>query len=173
VSKRNILIPVVAGIASTAALGTLAYVLTRLAQSGIAPRSARADAQRESLGLREQPELRESMVVARSAVPDPLEVDLDLDGVFRSPAEIDLDEATARGDVKVPPLASADDAEPSSPDALGAYWLSRATQSEHSFSEGDLDIDLENVADVRDGTEPDEYEHDDEELTAPNRAQRA
>ena len=69
----------------------------------------------------------------------------------------------------MPPLASADDAEPPSPDELGAFWLSRATQSERSFSEGDLDIDLENVADVREVTEPDEYEYDDEELTSPDR----
>jgi hypothetical protein len=40
--------------------------------------------------------------------------------------------------------------------------LSRATQSERSLSEGDLDIDLDNVADFRDEDAPDEdeYGHD-------------
>jgi hypothetical protein len=105
VSKRNILIPVVAGIAGVTAVGTFAYVLTRLVHSGIGPRSVHADAQQEPPRL---PELRESMVVARNTVPDPLEVDLDIDGIFRSPAESDSDEATVRGDVKLPPLATPD-----------------------------------------------------------------
>jgi hypothetical protein len=87
------------------------------------------------------------MVVPRGSVPDPLEVDLDLDGVFYAP-DVEPEEATVQCDVKVPPLASADDAEPPGPDDLGNFWLSRATQSEHSFSEAELEVDLDNVADI-------------------------
>jgi hypothetical protein len=174
VSKRKTLIPVLAGIAGVAAVGTLAYVLTRRAEGGPA-RNAREGREGAEPASTRSPELRESMVVPRSAVPDPLEVDLDLDGIFRAAAESELDEATVRCDVKVPPLAGADDAEPPGPDDLGGYWLSRATQSERSFSESELQVDLENVADLRDDAEPDEYEYEyeDEVRAVADRARRA
>ena len=129
-SKRNTLIPVVAGIAGVAVMGTLAYALSRRAQNAGAPRTARENVQPAPSAL---PPLRESMVVPRKAVPDPLEIDLILTAYSGRPA--DTEEATVQCDVRVPPLSSADDAEPAGPDDLGSYWLSRATQSERSFSE--------------------------------------
>jgi len=70
-------------------------------------------------------------------------------------------------DVKLPSPAGADDGEPPEADSLGSHWLSRATPSERSLSEGDLDLDLDldNPADVRDdGAQDDEvaYGHDQE-----------
>jgi hypothetical protein len=171
VSKRNTLIPVVAGMAGVAIVGTLAYALSRRALGVARSAVPSADARPASAPH----ELRESMVVPRRAVPDPLELDLDLDGVFRAPAEDESAEATVHCDVKVPPLASADDAEPASPDDLGAYWLTRATQSERSFSESELVVDLENIADPSDDAEQDEYEYEYEsaELTVTDRLRRA
>ena len=166
-SKRNTLISVVAGMAGVAIVGTLAYAFSRRAQS--VARVASADAQPAS----SPPRLRESMVVPRRAVPDPLEIDLDLDGVFRAPEEDESAEATVQCDVKVPPLAGADDAEPASPDDLGAYWLTRATQSEHSFSESELVVDLENIADPSEDAGQDEYEYENAELAVTGRLRRA
>ena len=124
-----------------AAVGSFAYAIARSvrrpAPLRVAPDSARSA------------ELRDSMVVPRGSVPDPLEVDLDLDGVFYAP-DLEPEEATVQCDVKVPPFASADDAEPPGADDLGNFWLSRATQSEHSFSESELEVDLNNVADISD-----------------------
>jgi hypothetical protein len=140
-----------------AAVGSLAYVLTRRARSApgsdAAPEAA-PDTPRVA-------ELRESQVVPRGSVPDPLEVDLGLDGVFRFDADVG-EEATVQCDTKVPPFASADDAEPPGADDLGNFWLSRATQAEHSFSEAELQVDLENVADISDEGANDDGDDDDD-----------
>jgi hypothetical protein len=79
-----------------------------------------------------------------------------------------------QADVKVPALASADDAEPPGPDDLGSYYLSRATQSERSLTELDLEPDVENLADLReqaaDELEPEEEDEAEErELAAVTR----
>ncbi|HEX3851901.1 MAG TPA: hypothetical protein VHW01_13100 [Polyangiaceae bacterium] len=160
-SKSRALIPVLAGIAGIGMVGTLAYALRRRAQRADQVCAPQAQVERASSPGRS---VRESMVVPRSSVPEPVTVVLDLDGVFRGESELEaeLAEATVQCDVKLPSPISADDGEPPEADALGAYWLSRATQSERSLSEGDLDIDLDNVADFRDEDAPDEdeYGHD-------------
>jgi hypothetical protein len=45
----------------------------------------------------------------------------------------------------VPALAGADDAEPPAPEDLGAYWLTRATDSERSRDESDLELEVEGL----------------------------
>jgi hypothetical protein len=59
---------------------------------------------------------------------------------------------------KPPPPTGADDAEVLEPDAIGADWLSRATQSERSASEADLEADLDNIAAVDAPPEPGDEE---------------
>ncbi len=166
-SKSRALIPALVGIAGVGVVGTLAYAFTR--------RAARAAYAQAAPASSPRPTLRESMVVPRSSVPEPLTVVLDLDGVFRGEAELEpaeateATEATVQCDVKLPRPASADDGEPPEADGLGRHWLSRATQAERSLSEGDLDIDLDNVADFRDeDAENDEDEYGrDEDLEPP------
>jgi len=161
VSKNRALVPVLAG-SGAAAVGVVVYALSNRRQKG----AALAAEPEAAVSEPEAPApLRESMVVPRAHVPDPLEVDLDLDGIFRGidDLESEREEPTVRADVKVPALAGADDVEPPSADELGAYWLSRATQSERSLNEGDLEIDLDNVADLRDEAEPEDGEPEDEE----------
>jgi hypothetical protein len=158
VSNNRALVPVLAGLGA-AAVGVVVYALSNRRQKGAAAVS-------EPEAVVSEPEvpapLRESMVVPRAHVPDPLEVDLDLDGIFRGIDDLEgeREEPTVRADVKVPALAGADDAEPPGADELGAYWLSRATQSERSLNEGDLEIDLDNVADLRDEAEPEDAPED-------------
>ncbi|HEY5372869.1 MAG TPA: hypothetical protein VIK01_04250, partial [Polyangiaceae bacterium] len=135
---------VLAGIAGLGVVGTVTYAFTRRTRRA-AP-AAYVQAAPASLA---RPAVRESMVVSRSIVREPLTVVLDLDGVFRGEAELEPAEATVQCDVKLPPPASAD-GEPPEADSAGCYWLSRATQSGRSLSKGDLDIDLDNVADFRD-----------------------
>ena len=164
-SKSRALMPVLVGIAGVTAVGSLAYAFRRRAQRAARARARHAGAAPASS---RRPALRESMVVPRSPVPDPVTVVLDLDGVFRGEAELELEpeaaEATVQCDVRLPSPTSADDGEPPEADELGDYWLSRATQSERSLCEGDLDIDLNNVADFREEAEEDddEYAYDDE-----------
>lgn len=158
VSKSRALIPVLTGIAGVGMIGTLAYAFKRWAQRADRLRAPHAPVEPASSAGRA---VRESMVVPRSSVPEPVMVVLDLDGVFRGESELEAEpvEATVQCDVKLPSPNSADDGEPPEADALGAYWLSRATQSERSLSEGDLDIDLDNVAEFRDEDAPDEDEY--------------
>ena len=163
-SKNRALVPVLAGLGA-AAVGVVVYALSNRRQKGAALVS-------EPETVASEPEmparLRESMVVPRAQVPDPLEVDLDLDGIFRGIDDLEgeHEEPTVRADVKVPALAGADDAEPPSADELGAYWLSRATQSERSLNEGDLELDLDNVPELRDEADPEDVEPEDHEEQA-------
>jgi hypothetical protein len=58
------------------------------------------------------------------------------------------EEPTVQCLVKAPALVGADDAEALDPDDLGADWLARAAQSEHSGCESDLEIPLEDLPDA-------------------------
>ncbi len=136
-SKSRIWLPVLAG-AAAVGVGALAFVYARRGrgfgqgdQPGEVPPPARA--------------LRDSMVVPRGHARDRHE-ELDLDGIFSGESEEPEAGPTVQSAVRVPPLVSADDAEPPSPDELGSYWLSRAAQSEHSPSEGELVLDFEDLA---------------------------
>lgn len=158
-SKSRAVIPVLASIAGAGAIGTLAYAFARLAKRAAQAPVTHAAAVPASSP---RPAMRESMVVARSSVPEPLTVVLDLDGVFRGEAALGPAEATVHCDVRLPSPASADDGEPPQADELGGYWLSRATQSERSLRGGDLDIDLDNAADFRHDQDEDDYGYDEE-----------
>ena len=103
------------------------------------------------------------MVVLRPDLATPEAFDLDLDGVFDASPEDALAYATVRGDTRVPPLASADDSEPPSPEDLGAYWLARATDSERSRDESDLELDVDGLADPGDTADSDPRDEDEDE----------
>jgi len=139
VSQSRALVPVLVGIAGVTAVGSLAY-FRRRAERGIQARAAHAEpvpASSPRPVQRESPDLRESMVVPRSPVPDPLTVVLDLDGVLRAETELEP-EPTVRSSVARSAPAS-------------------APQSERSRCEGDLDIDLCNVADLRQEQDEDAF----------------
>jgi hypothetical protein len=160
VFKRNLWLPVLGGITGVVALGAVAYAAQRRARA--AARLALTDqAPPTSLNL------RESMVVPRGGAFDTLEARLDLAGVFSGEADDETGqlgglseshEPTAQCDVKVPPLTSANDEEPPGADDLGAYWLSRATESERSTNESDLELELDNIADLQEAAEADEQD---------------
>ncbi len=147
-SKSKVLIPVLAG---AAALGAVAYALSRPTRRVAAAAPSPAA---------EQPALRESMVVPRATLTTD-SLDLDLDGIFDSNPEDALEYTTVHADTRVPALASADDAEPPSPEDLGAYWLSRATDSERSRDESDLELELDGLAIPDDSADIEEQEDDD------------
>jgi len=81
VSNNRVLVPVLAGLGA-AAVGVVVYAFAPRRPGSDRPSSGGVQPTAESEGARAP--LRESMVVPRSTVPDPLEVDLDLDGIFRS-----------------------------------------------------------------------------------------
>jgi hypothetical protein len=79
-----------------------------------------------------------------ASLPDPAVLDLDLDGVFAGDdAEIEL--PTVQRAVKVPLPMGGDDAEAVASSEIGRDWLSRATESERSLTEADLEIDLDDI----------------------------
>ena len=55
-------------------------------------------------------------------------------------------EPTAQISARPPAPIGADDVEGLDPEEIGADWLARATQSERSASESDLELELENLA---------------------------
>ena len=150
-SKSRVLIPMLAGVA---ALGAVAYAISRP--------SKRVQASNPSSSAAE-PAPRESLRVPRGDVPRTADFDLDLDGIFDADPEDALEHATVHADTRIPGLASADDAEPPSPEDLGAYWLSRATDSERSRDESDLELELDGLADPAAGADSDEVDDDDDE----------
>ena len=149
VSSR-VLVPVLA----SAALGAVVYALTRPNKRRVAPASNAPAA---------DPELRESMV-APSGTAELL--GLDLDGVFDANPDDALQHATVHADTRVPPLASADDAEPPAPEDLGAYWLSRATDSERSLDESDLELGLDGLPNPEESANVEQQAVADEEAAA-------
>ncbi len=137
-SRNNVWMPVLAGAAAVAAL---AYAFTRKSRNARPPKAAN-DVQ--SL----EPAQRSSMVVPRDELREQL-AELDLDGVFEGDSDEPLGVAaltTAQSTPRVPQPAGADDAEAPSPDDLGAFWLTRAAQSEHSLSEGELMLDIDELS---------------------------
>lgn len=183
VRNNRALMPVLAGLGA-AAVGVVVYAF-----SGRRPSSAPLAG-----ALEELPE-RASGVVPRDEGPRAEVVDLRTAGALPTigdlpmvgaGVELDaneplsgdflvedgLEELTVQPDVKVPALASADDAEPPSPDDLGSFWLSGATQSERSLTEQDLQPDIEALADLReleDEPDLDEDEAQDQALAAVER----
>ncbi|MEP7049698.1 MAG: hypothetical protein ABJB12_05065 [Pseudomonadota bacterium] len=148
-SKSKVFIPVVVG---AAALGAVAYAFSRQSRRAAAlPRSPRGA----------EPALRESMRVLRGE-GSAQAFALDLDGIFDANPEDALEHAVVHGDTHVPALASADDAEPPAPEDLGAYWLSRATDSERSRDESDLELEVDALANPDDDSELDEQDDGDE-----------
>jgi hypothetical protein len=163
VSNNRALVPVLASLGA-AAVGVVAYAFSGRRQRSVPP-----------LADVDSPPLRESGIVPRAEIADPslLEAvadldaaDLDAEELFPAefPVQDGLEELTVQPDLKVPALASADDAEPPSPDDLGSFWLAGATQSERSLTELDLQPDVETLADLRDELgEKDESEEKDED----------
>ncbi|MEO8904487.1 MAG: hypothetical protein ABI488_19105 [Polyangiaceae bacterium] len=147
-AKSSVLIPVLAG---AAALGAVAYAFSRPSRRSPATISRSRFA---------EPDPRHSVRVARDV---PGTEYLDLDGIFDANPEDALEHATVHADTRAPLLASADDAEPPSPEDLGAYWLSRATDSERSRDESDLELEIEAVADPTDSMDADARGDDDDE----------
>ena len=84
---------------------------------------------------------------ARGSLPDPLDVAMNLDGIFDADADDDNSEAvlTARPDQHLPHPVSADDEDAPGPDDLGPAWLAQATQSERSLREADLTPELDEL----------------------------
>lgn len=144
-SKSRVLMPVFVG---AAALGAVAYALSRHNKRALVPASGPPDA---------EPGLRESMRVLRAA-RDAEASALDLDGVFEANPDDAMEYATIHADTHVPALASADDAEPPAPEDLGAYWLTRATDSERSLDESDLELELDSLPNLEEEAELDEQE---------------
>ncbi|MEO7036758.1 MAG: hypothetical protein ABI548_22600 [Polyangiaceae bacterium] len=147
-SKSSVLIPVLAG---AAALGAVAYAFSRP--------SKRVPASTPSSGFAE-PASRDGALVALDGAPGIEDFGLDLDGIFDANPDDALEHATVHADTRAPVLASADDAEPPSPEDLGAYWLSRATDSERSRDESDLELEIEDLADPADSIDTDASEDD-------------
>ncbi len=146
-SRSKVWVTILAG---AAAVGALAYVYTRRARSG-AGRGPANEAPVPASGL------RDSEVVPSRAAESELEA-LDLDGVFEGELDGSATELTVQSATRAPPLSGADDGEPPNPDELGAYWLSRAAESEHSPTEGELVLDFDElvIADPGDSDEIDE-----------------
>jgi hypothetical protein len=124
--------------------------------------------------------LRDSTVVPRFGLPGPALAAFDAaadsigNDVFRfADGETEMEEPTVQPDLKVPALASADDAEPPGPDDLGSFWLSRATQSERSLTELDLQPDVEAIADLRAEPERETEDEDEAQDRALAEAERA
>lgn len=137
-SRNNVWVPVLAGAAT---VGALAYALTRKSRNA---RSAQVANDARSL----EPAQRGRTVTPRNELRGPL-AELDLDGVFEgdSAEPLGLEAVpTAQSTPRVPQPAGADDAEAPSPDDLGAFWLTRAAQSEHSLSEGELLVDIDELS---------------------------
>ncbi len=141
--QSRVLIPV---LASAAALGAVAYALSR-------PSKRLHASQPSSVAL----------VAPRAEGFGSEAFDLDLDGIFDANPEDALEYATVRADTRVPALTSGDDAEPPSPEDLGAYWLTRATDSERSRDESDLELDLDDLDGLADPGDSAEDEHEDED----------
>jgi len=135
-----------------AAAGALAYAFSRQSKRALTTASSSAGA---------EPALRESWRVLRAAGRAEA-LALDLDGVFDANSEDALDFVTVHGDTHVPALASADDAEPPAPEDLGTYWLTRATDSERSRDESDLEVEIEGLPTPDDVAESDEQEEREE-----------
>jgi hypothetical protein len=151
VSRSKVWVPVLAG---AAAVGALAYAYTRRTRSGSSAFSSAANDVQSTL--------RDSMVVPRGEALGPL-AELDLDGVFEGDSDEPLAPTvspTAQSVPRVPALSSADDAEAPSPDDLGTFWLQRAAQSEHSLSESELMIDIDELSLAAPGEEEDIDEGD-------------
>ena len=81
----------------------------------------------------------------RDSTPDPLDLAMNLSGIFdgQSAAGGAL---TARPNDHVPPPASPDDEQAASADDLGVAWLMQATQAEHSARGSDMAPEIENLA---------------------------
>ena len=79
----------------------------------------------------------------RGSMPDPLDVAMNLDGIFDG--DSDSDALTARPDQHLPHPLSADDEDAHGPDDLGPAWLAQATQSERSLREADLTPELDEL----------------------------
>jgi len=120
---------IVSALAASAGVAVLAYAVTR--------RSRRL---RHAQAFH-QPELTEpvgELAQSSSALP-------------RSPASVSAvenepPEPTAQISARPPAPIGADDVEALDPEEIGADWLARATQSERSASESDLELELENLA---------------------------
>ena len=87
----------------------------------------------------------ESIGSAGPNLREPLDLALNLGGVFDA-AAYDEPELTARPSDHVPPPVGGDDEDAPSADDLGRNWLTQATQSERSLSELDLAVDVDNIA---------------------------
>jgi hypothetical protein len=133
-------------LAAGATLGLLSYAFTRRSKLASGrPNLARSDA----LSSRAPSNVASSSPVSLASVPA-VQVFALLDDTSLRVAP------TVRCVTPIPRQVGADDAEALEPDDMGEDWLSRATQSERSLGEADLEIDIENVAFSLDESEPEE-----------------
>jgi hypothetical protein len=114
-------------LAASAGVAALAYAVTR--------RSRR---------------LRHAQAFHQTAAPEPARELAQPSALPRSIASVGTEdeppEPTAQLSARPPAPLGADDVEALDPEEIGADWLARATQSERSASESDLELELENLA---------------------------
>jgi hypothetical protein len=93
----------------------------------------------------------------RGSTPDPLDIAMNLDGIFDGQSEDGL-ALTVRPSERVRAPFGGDDEEAPNADDLGVAWLTQATQAEHSLRESDLTPELENIALLDQADSVEEYE---------------
>ena len=157
VSNKNRLLTIVL---SAAALAGLTYGVTR---RGLQRRSLHSSAshtlasgQRAPLTADFSPVDSEtpSARATRPSTPDPLDVAMNLDGLFDAP--VDESALTVRTSEHVPLPLGGDDRESPDADDLGLAWLAQATQAEYSMREADLVPALEDIAFAEQDADPEE-----------------
>ncbi len=90
----------------------------------------------------------------RGSNPDPLDIAMNLDGIFEGQSESGS-ALTVRSIDHLPAPLGGDDEEAPSADDLGLAWLTKATQAEHLVGESDLKLEIENLG-FAEETESDE-----------------
>ena len=120
-----------------------------------------------ALELSAQRDWERELARPRGSTPEPLDVALNLDGIFD--AELDDSELTVRPSDHVRGPLNADDEDPPSPDDLGRAWLSQATEAERSATEDDLIANVDEIA----VSAQEIGEADDDELSDEEREERA
>ena len=103
----------------------------------------------------------------RGSVPDPLDVALNLEGIFDAEYE-STPELTVRPDLHLPRPLGGDDEDAPGADDLGRAWLSQATLAERSLRVSDLVPELDDIAasagdDDRAGDDEEDEEDEEEE----------
>lgn len=144
VSKKIGLVTILLGASAVAAL---AYGVTR--RSG--PKRAAETRPSAASGLawrgsgESEAELLMKAEHELGTAPDPLDLALNLDGIFETES-VSSDALSVQFSDRVPLPTNGDDQDPPSPDDLGRTWLEQATESEPSLSVAELTPELENLS---------------------------